>query len=59
MSSIPQPTLEEIQSIEETTRGQGDNTALQRMREGRMTASNFYSVCTKVNTLAKKIQQQM
>ena len=53
ISSIPQPTPEEIQSIEETTRGQGDNTAWQRMREGRITASNFYSVYTKVNTLAK------
>ena len=43
--SIPQPTLDEIQSIE-----QGGRVTTQL---GRMTASNFFFVCTKVNTLAK------
>lgn len=42
---------EEIDAIEKTTVGQSENEAWHQQREGRITASNFYRVYTKVESM--------
>ncbi|XP_068690180.1 uncharacterized protein [Montipora foliosa] len=44
---------EEVTSIEKETRGQSTSTAWKEHRKGRITASNFKEVCTKIDSLAK------
>lgn len=44
----------DIESIEKATIGQSDNKAWHTYRKGRITASNFYRVFTKVETLKTK-----
>lgn len=45
---------DDIVALELGTRGQGDNPKWLKARYGRVTASNFYRVFTKINTLRKK-----
>lgn len=44
----------ELTKIEENTVGQSDNSLWHRVRKGRITASNFYRVHTKVESLKQK-----
>lgn len=44
---------EEVSFIEKETRGQSSSTAWKEHRKGRITASNFKEVCTKIDSLAK------
>ncbi|XP_070550367.1 uncharacterized protein [Ptychodera flava] len=45
----------DVQIIEGGTVGQADNTTWVKQRKGRITASVFYSVYTKLNTVKKKL----
>ena len=45
---------EEMLRIEQATRGQANNLEWKRLRKGRVTASNFYRVYTKVESLRRK-----
>ena len=49
-----QLTSKDIESIEQATIGQSNNDAWHSYRKGRITASNFYDVFTRVETLKKK-----
>ena len=42
-----------INNIEETTRTQSESTEWYKQREGRLTASNFYKICTRVRAIEK------
>ena len=46
-------TAEKIVEIEQATVGQAENPLWQALRKGRITASNFYKVKTKVESLRK------
>lgn len=51
LSKIPVLSEEDIEQIERETVGQAENSVWVYQRKGRMTASNFYSVYTRVNTI--------
>ena len=51
LSQMPVPTDVQVQQIETETRGQADNAMWANQRKGRITASNFYYVFTRVNTI--------
>ncbi|KAK6171766.1 hypothetical protein SNE40_018199 [Patella caerulea] len=53
-STFFKPTSEIIFHINEATLGQSTNSSWYSLREGRITASNFYAVHTRVQTLKKK-----
>lgn len=46
-----QVTTNEIEEIEKETRGQSDNPKWAQVRAGRLTASNFYRIYTRINSL--------
>ena len=46
-------TEEEILQIQNTTTGQSENEIWFKLRKGRITASKFYQVYTRVNTIQK------
>ena len=50
-SKIVLLSSDEIDAIEKITVGQADNEAWHQQREGRITASNFYRVFTKVESM--------
>lgn len=54
LSYLPKITSEEIEHIEQKTRGQHKNDNWHRLHKGRITASKFYQVFTKVQTIKKK-----
>lgn len=47
-------TAEEREHLEQTTRSQGESELWHEAREGRLTASNFYRIHTRMNTLRQK-----
>lgn len=51
ISKLPKLTPVEVNQIETVTIGQSSNEEWRRQRHGRITASNFYSVYTRVNTI--------
>ena len=52
LEAIPLSAME-VSQIERETKGQSDSFSWIRHRKGRITASNFKVVCTKVDSLAK------
>ena len=51
LSQLPVLTDVQVQQIETETRRQADNAMWANQRKGRITASNFYYVFTRVNTI--------
>ncbi|XP_021379090.1 uncharacterized protein LOC110466710 [Mizuhopecten yessoensis] len=54
--SIDELASDDVQSIQEATTGQSDNHRWTEMRKGRITASNFHAVDTKVCSYEKKVE---
>jgi len=57
LQKIPLPLME-LSKIEKETRGQSKNPKWHEAREGRITASNFYRVHTKIQSLEKKAKDE-
>lgn len=53
MQRLPSLSIEEVQMLEEHTRGQSNNTSWKSHRTGRITASIIHRVNTKVHTLQR------
>lgn len=53
LEHLPKLTLQDIADINMVTTGQNENQAWHKMREGRITSSNFYQVYTKVSSLLR------
>ena len=51
----PSVTQDQIDDIQQQTIGQSDNPEWHRLRRGRITASNFYSVFTRMNTYEQNL----
>ncbi|XP_052703446.1 uncharacterized protein LOC128179833 [Crassostrea angulata] len=54
LSNLPAYSADEIAEIAKQTRGQAGNSIWHNAKNGRITASRFYSVYTKVNTIKRK-----
>ena len=50
---LPHPSQEDLQQLQILTTGQNENEYWHKLRKGRITASIFYSVFTKVNSVYK------
>ena len=57
IAALPQLTAVEVNAIETATIGQSTNDRWKHERKGRITASNFYSVFTRVNTIKSNPNQ--
>ena len=56
---LPKYSKDDINKIEMHTRGQHQNDEWKNIRHGRITASNFYPVFTKVNTIVKNVEKNI